>query len=528
MSLPTNNYAAAVGASVQNYQFQSTASVLQRKVLIMGTALPANAGFTNYVPYLSSSPNQTGLIFGYGSMLHRMHLQVQAGMNAVGVSVPVYIMPDSETNITTPAAASGTLALTGPATAAGVYSLYIDNIQYAITCPNTTTAAALGALIVAAINADSSCPVTASGTGTVTFTAKSKGIWGNFISISVNLQATDAPVPGVTGVITAMASGAGTNSTSITAMLAALGQGDAANQGGYTDLVCGYHLDQTVLTAIGTYNGLGNTAGGLYSPVVHRPFRCLWGDTTTTSQPTTLLALAVTNNQDRCNGVIAAPGSMTHPEEIAAWAIGYMAAVNNLTAEAMYVGTIMSGIDPGNAAGSAGTRWTDTYATRGNAVGNGIGTTLAQGGYLTLQNVITFYSPAGLSSTSNGYREMRNISILQNILNAIWQDFAQSKWQGCSICADVSKVTDPTSKQKARDVDSVRVDWVALIQSFVGHNWIYSANLPMKALAPGGTAITVRPAGDGFIAVVPMVLSGPGNVFDNTVNFDIAINTLTA
>ena len=530
MSLPLNAYDAATAASVTNQQFQPAAAVLARKGLIIGTYLPAKTGITNYTPAQVQSPTDAGNTYGFGSMIHRMVTAFFAGMATAGNQIPVYVSPDSETNISGATAATGTLTITVSSPLGGTYALYIDNISYATVIPATPTPTptSIAAAIVATIALDPNCPVTAAAVaGVITFTAKSKGLWGNFITLALNLGATDASVSGVTSVFVAMSSGAGTNSVSIAAALAALGSNDGANAAGFTDIVHGYHQDQLVITAIGTYCGLGNTAGGLYAPTVHKPFRCLQGDTVAGSTGfTNLQALSLTNNQDRCNGIVWAPGSMTHPEEIAANAMGYMASINSIRAEQMYVGAILAGVDPGNVAAAAATRLTDIKTNRTLAVASGISPTQAQGGYLTLLNVITFYAPANVPATSNGYREMRNISVLQNILYNVWLNFAQPKWQGCSIVKDTKAVTNTTSRQKARSLDDIRDDWIALVTGFYGNAWIYSTDMPLAALASTtAPAITIRPAGDGFTSQVPMILSGIGNVLDNGVTFDIAIPT---
>ena len=529
MPLATNAYAAAVAASAQNAQFSTVAQVLPRKVLVIGTYLPAKTGITNYTPAPVLSPTDAGNTYGFGSMIHRMVTGVFAGMNTAGGQVPVYVSPDSETNIAGATAGVGTFAITGPATAAGTAMFYIDNIAYQVTVTASMTATAVGDALVLAMAADPNCPcVGVNTTGSVACTAKSKGIWGNYIPYAMNLGATDKLPAGLAVAITAPVAGAGTNSVSIAAALAALGANDGANILGITDVVHGYHQDQAVITAIGTYGGLGNTSSGLYGATVHRPFRCLTGDVVAGSTGfTNLQSLAASNTQDRTDGIIWAPGSMTHPEEIAATAIGYMAVTNNLNAAQMYVGAILAGVDPGNAAGAAATRLTDVYANRVTAVAAGISPTLAQGGYLYLQNVISFYNPANVPPANNGYREMVNISKVQNMLYNEWLAFAAPKWQGTFIVKDTSAVTDPIARQKARSIDDVRDEWIALVTQFYKMGWIYSTDLPIQALQPGASspAITIRPAGDGFIAQVPVILSGIGNIFVSTILFDIAIPT---
>ena len=527
MSLAQNAFAPAVAVAVSNQQFQPAAQVLQRKILIMGTYLPAQSGITNYLPVEISSPQQAGSVYGFGSMLHRMAIGVFNGMASQGSQVPVYVMPDSETNITTAVAATGTFTITATSSLAGTLSVYVDNLQYSVPVTAGASADSIGAAIAAAINADKNCPGTAVDlTGVVTLTAKSKGVWGNAIPLGVSIRSADVTPGGVSVVVVAMGSvipGSGTNTDSINAMLAALGTGDNTNGAGFTEVICGYHQDQNVIAAIGTYCGLGNTQSGLFAPTVHRPFRCLWGDITTgASVPTGLSSLASTNNLDRCNGIIAAPGSNTHPEEIAATAIGIMSVVNNINPASPYVGLLLPGIEPGYAAGVSGIRWTDSYAQRVAAMGEGVGFTQAQGSALYLSGTISFYCPVSVAATSNGYREMRNMSVLQNELYNIWLTFSGPSWQQITIVKDPRAVTNPIIRQKVRSLDDFNASWVALIDLFVSMAWLYDGSLAVSAIA-GGSATAIRPAGDGFTAVIPGILSGIGNVFDNQFNFDIAI-----
>ncbi len=104
-------------------------------------------------------------------------------------------------------AATGTIALTGPATATGTMVVTIGSNydhKYDITVTSADSATTIGAAIEAAINADTKAQFTASAsTGTVTITAVNKGTIGNEIAIRVE----NAPT-GVGVTITGMASGA--------------------------------------------------------------------------------------------------------------------------------------------------------------------------------------------------------------------------------------------------------------------------------------------------------------------------------
>jgi len=528
MPINSNSLAAGVAAGVTNVQFTPSAAVLQRNILVMGTGLPASYtanGIVVAVPQLITSPAQANALYGAGSMLARLIAAAFLGTNG---AVPIYAFPETENS----AIANGVITFTASSPAAGSLNIYINGTQYTITTATTDTPTTLSSKAQALINADPNSPVIAAGTTTLTLAAKSKGLWGNFISLAVASQPGDTLPSGVGGsVTTPMASGAGVPAAFATDLTNGLGSGSnqnlLPNGQQVTDIVHGYMQDSTVISALSTYNGVANGFTGNYDRVVGRPFRVLMGDTTTASQPTTLLATATTNMLDRTNGIVTVPGSLTHPAEIAATAIGVMARINMTRAEQNYVNEVLPGVDPGYAAKQAGTRFTDDYSVRNTLVSGGISPTVAQGASVKLQNVVTFYAAnTAVAATSNIYREMVNISKIQNITAATKLNFQSEKWQGYTIVDDVADVTNITSRQKARDVGSVIDDLVALSYSFAANAWIYTPAFPIAALK-SGTAVQVRTGGDGFTIQLPLILSGVGNIIDATLDLDISLAVLS-
>jgi len=198
-----------------------------------------------------------------------------------------------------------------------------------------------------------------------------------------------------------------------------------------------------------------------------------------------------------------------------------MARINNVRAEENYLDVILIGIDPGDQAD----RWTSDYDSRDTAVKSGVSPTVTRGGVVYMQNVVTFYHPDNVPVTSNGYRSMRNISILQNILQNLYVNFAQDKWKGISIVADVLKVTNTTSRLKARDTGAVLDDLVSLATSFYGNAWIFTDAFTIGELKKPGS-VTIRTGGDGFVYLMKVILSGEGNILDGLVQFDTSIAVL--
>jgi len=527
MSIVAGSLAAGVGAGVKNTVLKASATVLPRKILVMGTALAAlEDGISMAVPQLILSPEDGSAKYGRGSMLSRLIARAFAGSN---YAVPIYAFPEAEAS-SGAVAAVGTLVLTASTPGVGSLYVYINSVLYQIPVLATSTPTTLGDALAAAINADLDAPVTAANvTGTITFTAKSAGPWGNGISISVNEwpQDGEALPTGVTATITAMATGAGLP-TIATDLANGLGVGSAANADGFTDVIHGYMKETVALDALADYVGQGNEFSGLYDRNVHRPFRSLTGDVSTGSAGlAALIVITDARLNDRCNGVIARPGALAHPSEIAAVAIGEMAAANNELAESNYIGKVLPGVDPGNKAKLAGLDWTQQYTSRDIAVKAGISPTIIESGAVVMQNVVSFYRPASIPATSNAYRSMRNISILQNMLNAIYTVFNSEKWKQFTIVSNTANVSNSASRARARDVGDVRDELIALIKDFAANAWIYEAEYSLAALKVA-TAIAVRTGGDGFVNTIPFVLSGEGLIIDTTAYVDTSIAVLSA
>jgi len=516
MPLSASSLAAAVGSSVENVQFQSSAEVLPRKILIIGTYDPAKTAVVAETPVLVTNEADAGSVFGFGFMVHRLAIKTFAG----GLGVETWIQPQAETG----AQSTGDIDFTGSVpTENGTIYLYIAGDAVPVDILATDTATSIALKVKDAIVANTDLPVTAALNVTpeiVDLTAKSEGPWGDDISITFNWGVGEALPDGVVTALTAMTGGTGI--PDIDDALNGLGTGDDQNESFFTDVVHGYGSDTTTLDKLSVYNGIANGFTGNYAELVSRPFRALIGDTTAGSGGlTAVLALGNGRKTDRTNGIMSNPGSPNHPEEIAAMAIGIMARINANRAEESYIGQVMGGIIPGLKAD----RWTSSYDSRDTALKAGVSPIKIENGVSTMQNVASFYHPDSVPVTSNGYRSMRNISILQNILNNVKVNFSQPKWQGISIVADVTKVTNSTDREKARDIDAVIDDLLAQAISFEGHAWVFTAAFTVAKLQ-SGTMVSIRAGGTGFDSTLPVILSGEGGIFDTNTQFDTSLAVL--
>ena len=519
MPITSNSLAAGVGSSVRNIAFLAAANVLPHKIVIVGVYDAAKTAVVDEVPFLSTDPSFTGSVVGFGTPLHRLHLKADLGARGI----ETWILPQAETG--TESAGEIDFA-TSTGVLAGTLAIYIAGDRIPVTITAAMTVEDIADAVVLAINANLDTPVIAAKTAVtfeVTLTAKTKGIDGDDYDISLNLLSTDTLPTGIVAAITAMNGGAGVP-TMADALNNGLGTGDNANEAGFTEMIHGYGQDSTTLDAISVYVGQGNDFTGLYAKTVARPFRSMTGDVVAGSAG--LAAQIVVSDgrlEDRSQGVVSVPGSQSAPTEIAAQTLGHMARVNNNRAEEAFVNTSLTGVQPGD----TGDRWTSDYDERDTAVKSGISPTLVVGGVVKLQNVVSFYRPASVAVSSNGYREMVNISKLQNILASQKTNFLRDKWQNVSIVSDVAKVTNPTSRSKARDINSVLDDLIQLVTAWAGNAWIADADFTIGRLKSNATLVTVRSGGDGFNITIPVVLSGIGNIYDVTTEFDISFAVLT-
>ena len=520
MPLDVNSKAAGIGSSVSNVQFQPAAENVPRKVLIIATYDPLKTLVVDEVPVQVLSAEDAGDKFEFGFMAHRLAQKVFAG----GQGIPVFIQPQSEDGGAVQAA--GDVDFTGATgVLAGTLHMYIGGDYVPVAITDTMTAAAIATAAIAAINAKKELPVTALVNATpeiMDLTAKDSGTYGNFVSIAFNLDVgQEYPTGVVAPAITAMTSGA--TDPDITTALDGLGTGDDANEDFYTDVVHGYGPVAATLNAISTYVGAGNLATGLYAKTVSRPFRALTGDTVAGSAGlAAMVVIADARKTDRANGVISVPDSQSHPSEIAALTIGHMARINQNVGAQHYVDILLEGVWPGD---KGSDRWTSQYDNRDTAVKGGISPTRVKSGSVYVQNVITFYRPDSVPVNNNGYREMVNISKLQNMMHTQRQNFEQAKWQGIAIVTDVGRVTSITDRAKARDIDAVKDDMVALYRAWEAKAWIAEAAFSIDALKEAGS-VTVRDGSDGFNITTKAVLSGVGNIIDAVIEFDTSFAAL--
>ncbi len=260
----------------------------RQRTLIVGQRLTAGTVAAGTVVDVFSDAEAAGF-FGRGSIAH---LMVRAALAANPyLALSVITLDDNGAGV----AATGTVTITGPATAAGVLTVQVGSelVQIAIAVGDSanSTAAALNAQIAK----QPDFPVSASVSGAVvTLTAKHKGTLGNTVRIAASSTAS-----GLGAAAVAMSSGA-TDPTLATALAAVFASGH--------DIVISAYADATSLTALRTH--LDAVSGALEQ----RGAIGIYGHVGTLSQATSIAAGV---NSGRISGVLV-PAAVDLPYEVAA------------------------------------------------------------------------------------------------------------------------------------------------------------------------------------------------------------------
>lgn len=188
-----------------------------QRTLIIGQTVAAQPAVPTFIPSLAWAQ----AAYGANSQLANMI----AGYRANDTVGEIWALPLADAASST--AATGTIALTGTATANGTLSLLIGGTAVQVGVASGQAAATIATAIVAAVNANVTLPTTASASsGTVTLTSDNKGTLGNDIPIVLNYygaQGGQSTPAGITVAITGMSGGATDPTLTGTSLATALG-----------------------------------------------------------------------------------------------------------------------------------------------------------------------------------------------------------------------------------------------------------------------------------------------------------------
>jgi phage tail sheath gpL-like len=260
---------------------------------------------------------------GRGSMAHLIAKKI------FPTFLDVYWVPVADG--TTKAVA--TALVNGACTTAGVISLYVAGQRLQIPVALNDAAIAIATAIAAAATAALDLPVTVAsgGTATATFTSRGGGVWGNDMTLKMDIQAGDlAAEPVITGGITLSAFTTGATNPDLTAALAALGDTF------YTKIIVPYD-DATNTTAVAA----AGTARD--DPGVKRPFKAVFGSIKTAANFISALASYNSTWMD----FYPVESSPSIPFEIAAAAAVAIAERDAASPGRTGAGLVLDGIRPG-------------------------------------------------------------------------------------------------------------------------------------------------------------------------------------
>lgn len=178
---------------------------IEYKLLVLGQMLAAGTA-DEAAPVRVLSADHAVSLFGNGSMLAEMFDAIKGADKYLETwAIP---LSDDDAGV----AATGTITITGSATAAGTLNCYIGGRRVRASVAALDTAAEVATALAAAINAYSAAPglaVTASAdAGVVTLTARHKGESGNDIDIRLNYYTGETLPAGLSVTLDVMANGA--------------------------------------------------------------------------------------------------------------------------------------------------------------------------------------------------------------------------------------------------------------------------------------------------------------------------------
>ncbi|NIA28336.1 MAG: hypothetical protein GWP06_00310 [Actinobacteria bacterium] len=501
-------------ASIQNTVLKPQAEDVASLINIIGS-YEAGKTIVDEVPKLSLSAQSTGSVYGFGSMLHRLHIAVELGSDG---QVSTYITPQAEAGGA--AAAVGEVDFTGSVgILAGTLAMYYGADRIPVTVTDAMTVEALTDACVLAISANVNLNISGAkhaATFELDVTSKTLGTFGNAIGgaqISFNRNPDDVTPTGITIATTQPVGGTGL--PTIADALNGMGTGDNKNELKFTAIVHGYGQDTTTLNSIRTYVGPGDELTGLYAKIVARPLYSATGDNLSTA--TAAIAIGAARTTDRANVIFPVAGSKNHPSEIGAQFIGIVERTAKSAAARSYGGQAFTAMDPGDEAD----RWTNDETTRDLAVNAGISTSIVDGGVVKINDAITMYHPNTIPETSNIYREVVNIRKIRNMLANEKSTFGSLTLSKNIIVEDVAEVSSVKDKQFAIDLKIVRSTHIALIKAFVKKAWLYES-----AFAIANLEVALRSNTDGFDSIIKAILSGVNKISDNQIQADISTAVL--
>jgi len=415
---PSNLRVPLFYAEVDNSQ-ANTAQFLQRTLLI-GQKTAAGSAPAN-VPIKVGGASEARTYAGPNSVL----AQMASAYFANDPAGDVYLLPVDDPS--GGVAATATLTFTSAATTNGSFVLYLAGTRYVLPVLTTQTTTQLAAALVALVNADPLCPVTASNVGAVvTLTSDNTGKVGNGHEVWVNYRGApsgEVLPAGLAYTLSVFSGGTGVRPLATDA-IPSLGN-DAF------DFIVLQYPDATNLdelkTLLSDVNGRWSYLQQLYGHVFCANSGTL-GDNTTFGQ--------ARNNQHET--VMAFAGG---PSPVYHWAaaVAGAAAASLRNDPALPLQTVQ-------VQGLIGLKRINQYTLteRNSLLYAGMSTfTVDDDGTVRLENVITTYQKNAFGAPDDSYLQIETLFTLAFVLRSL-KAAITSKFARVKLAADGIRTTDPS------------------------------------------------------------------------------------
>lgn len=451
-NIPQNLRVPLFYAEVNNSQANTATE--QQRALIIGQITPAGKA-TAGVPQLLQGAADAKSQGGSGSMLALM-AAAYAQNDPLGEVWALSLADDPAA-----VAASGTLTLTGQATAPGSLALYVAGQLVSLPVTTTQTVASIATALAGAINGVPDVPVTAAANaGVVTLTAKNKGLAGNDIDIRLNYRGAasgEVTPAGLQVAIVAMANGA--TNPQLAGPLATLGDLPF-------DFIVSPYTDAASVAAL---SALLNDQAGRWSwdiQVYGHVFMAMRG---TTGQ---LATYGATQNDQHtsCMGFYDSPT----PNFVWAAAFAGAAAVSLKADPGVPLQTVQV---RGVLAPPLASRF--PLGLRNTLLFDGISTfTVDQAGNVSIENAITTYQKNALGQADNSYLEVETMFLLAFVLRSL-ASVVRTKYARVKLAADGTRF-QPGSNVVTPSV--IRADIIAQYRTLESGGFVQNSSAFAQAL----------------------------------------------
>jgi phage tail sheath gpL-like len=381
-SVPSNLRVPFVAVEFDNTRAQRGPALLPYRTLLIGQRRSTGTATANSLHRVTSA-DQVLTLAGRGSMLHRMAKAYFA--NNRFTETWIGVLDDNGAGV----AATGTITVTGPSTAAGTISLYLGGVRVPVAVASGTAQNDIATAIAAAINADLDLPVTAAAaTNVVTVTFRHKGLVGNEYDIRTNYQVGESTPAGVSVAIVGMASG--TTNPTLTTLIANLGDS-------WYQVIAHPYTDATSLAAIEAE--LTSRFG---------PTRMIDGVAFTAKNDTlsNLGTLGDSRNSPH-SSIVATNQSPTPPMEYAAAVAAVAAYYGNIDPARPFQTLPLAGVVPPAEADLF------TLEERNLLLYDGISTTKVVGSTVQIERLITTYKTNAAGSADTSYLDVTTMLTVQ-------------------------------------------------------------------------------------------------------------------